>query len=102
MHKDAKSDQQLELVLSIQVVCAKCVYNCSLPCLILRVTVGGNHFPIVGLYAVKRVQCVSVYHSPGRSKVVLLLHRSVVASIGREGEDNNGGVGNEECQFIHK
>ena len=47
MHKDVESDQQLELVLLIQVVCAKCVYNCSLPCLILRVTVGGNHFQIV-------------------------------------------------------
>ena len=57
MHKDVKSDQQLELVLLIQVVCAKCVYNCSLPCLILRVTIGGNHFPIVGLCPVKRVQC---------------------------------------------
>ena len=65
MHKDVKSDQQLELVfISIQVVCANCVYNCSLPCLILRVTVGGNHFPIVGLCPVKRVQCVSVYCLP--------------------------------------
>ena len=41
----------------------------------------------------------TVYHSPGHSKVVLLLHRSVVASIGREGKIIMGVWGMENANL---